>query len=86
MYSSHPSRLLIRFPVSDKRENLTFKEISSSDKNRIIEQAKLAYSAKKIENQGSKQVETLKVSKPNAQQLVIKDGVPKDQLNEKAKN
>ena len=85
MYSSHPSRLLIRFPVSDKRENLTFKEILSSD-NRIIEQAKLAYSAKKIENQGSKQVETLKVSKPNAQQLVIKDGVPKDQLNEKAKN
>ena len=86
MYSSHPIRLKILFRVSDKCENLTGKEILSSDKNRIIEQAKLAYSAKKIENQGSKQVETLKVSKPNAQQLVIKDGVPKDQLNEKAKN
>ena len=76
----------ILFGVSDKCENLSGKEILSSDKNRIIEQAKLACSAKKIENQGRKQVETLKVSRPNAQQLVMKDVVPKDQLNEKAKN
>ena len=86
MYSSHPIRLKILFRVSDKCENLTGKEILSSDKNRIIEQAKLACSAKKIENQGRKQVETLKVSRPNAEQLVMKDVVPKDQLNEKAKN
>ena len=50
LYSSHPIRLEILFRVSDKCENLTGKEISSSDKNRIIEQAKLACSAKKIEN------------------------------------
>ena len=61
----------------------------------MIEQAKFTYSpvrkamekqTKTIEDQGIKQVEALKALKHNAQQLAIKDVVPKDQLYQEAKN
>ena len=39
-----------------------------------------------IEDQGRKQVEYLKVLKPDAQQLTIKDAFPENQLNQQAKN
>ena len=41
---------------------------------------------KTIEDQGRKQIEALKVLKPDAQQLTIKDVIPEDQLHEKTKS
>ena len=62
----------------DKYEYLTGEEILPSDQSRIIEQAKFTYSPlgkafkkqiKTIEEQGKKQVEALKILKPNTQKL-----------------
>ena len=61
----------------DKYEFLTSEEILPSDQNKIIEQDKFAYSRlgkafekqiKTIEDQGIKQVETLKALKPEENQ------------------
>ena len=61
----------------------------------MIEKARFTYSPlgkafekqiKKIEEQGRKQVKALKASKSDVQQLIIKDVIPEDQLNEEAKN
>ena len=41
---------------------------------------------KATEDQAKKQVETLKVLKPNTQKLAIKDGIPENTLSEEAKN
>ena len=60
----------------------------------MIEKAKFTYSPlgkafrkqiKKFEKQGRKQIKALKLSKSNVQQLIIKDVIPEDQLNEEAK-
>ena len=62
---------------TDKYEYLTDKEILPSDQSRIIEQAKFTYSSlgkafekpiKTIENQGIKQVKTLKALKAEENQ------------------
>ena len=42
--------------------------------------------AKTIGSQGRKQIDNLKVSEPDAQQLKFKDVTLEDQLNEEAKN
>ena len=66
-----------------------------SDQGRIIEQAKFTHSPfskaferqiKTIEEQGKKQVEALKVSKPNTQKLTTKNVIPENTLSEEAKN
>ena len=41
---------------------------------------------KAIEDQGKKQVDTLKNLKPRTQELTIKDMIPEDILNEEVKN
>ena len=65
------------------------------NQNRIIEQAKFTYSPlgkvfgkqiKTIEEQGKKQVEALKVLKPNTQKLTIKYAIPENILTAEAKN
>ena len=72
----------------DKYEFLTSEEILPSDQSKIIEQDKLAYSPlgkafekqiKTIEDQGIKQVETLKALKPEENQELgsIKELFPK---------
>ena len=62
----------------DKYEYLTGEEILPSDQSRIIEQAKFTYSPvgktfekqiKTIEEQGIKQVEALKVLKPDGTRI-----------------
>ena len=77
---------------TDKYEDLTGKEILQSDESRIIEQARFTYSLlskafgkqiKTIEEQGKKQVETLKQI---TQKLTIKDEIPENALGEKAKD
>ena len=59
----------------------------------MIEQAKFIYSTlgkaleeqtKTIEDQKRKQVEALKILKPVFKKLIVKDVIPKDQLNEEA--
>ena len=79
----------------DKCEYLTGEEILPFDQSRIIELAKFAYfpigkafekQAKTIEQQGKKQFETLEILKPIAQKLTIKDVIPKNVVNEEAKN
>ena len=61
----------------------------------MIEQADFIYSSlekasekpiKTIEDQRRKQFEALKVLRSTEQKLAIKDAIPEDQLNEKAKN
>ena len=63
----------------DKYGNLTGEEILPSDPTRIIEQAKFTYSSfckafekriKTIEDQGIKQIEALKVLKPEENQEI----------------
>ena len=79
----------------NKFECLTGEEILPSNQNRIIEPAKFTYSPlgkvfrkqiKTIEEQGKKQVEALKVLKPNAQKLTIKYAIPENILTAEAKN
>ena len=79
----------------DKYEYLTGEKILLSDQSRMIEQAKFSYSPlekasekqiKTTEDQGRKQLDALKVLKPDTQQLRIKDAILEDQLNEEAKN
>ena len=38
-----------------------------------------------IQDQGRKQIDTLKVLEPNTQQLAIKDAIPEGQINEETK-
>ena len=68
-----------------------------SDQSRIIGQAKFTYSPlekalekqrqqKQLKNKREKQVRALEVLKPNAQKLTNKDVIPKNTLNEEAKN
>ena len=73
----------------DKYEYLTGEEILTPGQSRIIEHAKFTYSSlgkalekqtKTIEDQGKKQIDALKVLKPDTQELKIKDGIPKDSL------
>ena len=61
----------------------------------MIERDKFTYSPlgktfekqiKTKEDQGRKQVEALKVLKPDTQQLTIKDAITEDQLNEEDKS
>ena len=75
-----------------KYEYVAGEEILPSDQIRIIEQAKCTYSplgkafgkpTKVIKEQGKKQVEALKVLKPNTQKLTIKDVIPENTLTEK---
>ena len=63
--------------------------------DRIIEQTKITYSPlskafekqiKTIEEQVKKQIEALKVLKPIAQKLTIKDVIPENAISEEAKN
>ena len=69
--------------------------MQTSSQSQIIHQAEIAYSplgkafekqTKTNEDQGKKQVEALKVSKSNVQQLTTKDVTLEDQLNEEANN
>ena len=69
--------------------------ILPSNQKQIMEQAKFAYSplgkafekqTKTIEDQDKKQVDALKISKPNTQELTIKSMIPEDILSEEAKN
>ena len=78
-----------------KYEYLTGEEILPSNQKQIIEQAEFTHSplgkafekqTKTIEDQGKKKVDALKNLKPNTQELVIKNLIPEDILNEKAKN
>ena len=67
-----------------------------SDQTRIIGLAKFTYSPlekalekqqqKQLKNKRKKQVRALEVLKPNAQKLTNKDVIPKNTLNEEAKN
>ena len=77
----------------DKYEYLTGGEILLCDQCWMIEQAKFIYSTlgkaleeqtKTIEDQKRKQVEALKILKPVFKKLIVKDVIPKDQLNEEA--
>ena len=61
----------------------------------MIHQAKFTYSplgkglekqTKTIGDKGKKQIDTLKLLKPDAQQLTIKDEIPEDQLSDEATN
>ena len=80
----------------DEYKYLTGIEILPSKQRRVIEPSKLTYSSlgklqkntqtKATEDQAKKQVETLKVLKPNTQKLAIKDGIPENTLSEEAKN
>ena len=72
-----------------KYEYLTGGDILPSNQQQIIEQARFSYSrlgkafekqAKKIEDQGQKQVEPLNTLKSN-NQLTIEDLIPKNALN-----
>ena len=65
------------------------------DQSRMIEQATFTCSplgkalekqAKTVKDQGRKQVEALKVLKPDVQQLGIRDVILEDCLNEEGKN
>ena len=79
----------------DKYEHLTVKQIVRPDQSRMIEQTKFSYSPlgkffekqiKTTEDQERKQNEVLIILKPGEQISSIKDTVPKDRLNEEAKN
>ena len=96
----------ILFGKIDKNEYVTGEEILSSNQRKIIEEAKFAYSplgktfekqTKTIEDQGIKQIETLKASKPEKafktlepeenQQLESIEGLfPKNMRTNKIKN
>ena len=79
----------------DKYEYLTGEEILASDLSRIIEQPTFTYFQlgkafeKQIktteEQEKKKQVEALKVLKPNTQKLIIKDAIPGNKLSEEVK-
>ena len=75
-----------------KYEYLTGEKMLPFNQSRMIEQATFTYykalekQTKTIEYQGRKQIDALKVIKPDIQQLTIKDENPEDQLNEVAKN
>ena len=77
----------------DKYEYLTGGEILFCDQCWMIDQGKFVYSTlgkalkeqtKTIEDKKRKQVEALKILKPGVKKLIIKDVIPKDQLNEEA--
>ena len=72
----------------DKYEYLTGEEILPSDQSRIIEQGKFTYSlvGKVFETERKKQVDALKVLKPNSQKLKIKNVISENTLSEEAKN
>ena len=64
-----------------------------SDQGRVIEQAKSTFSPlgetfekqiKRVEEQGKKEIETLKVLKPNIKKLTIIDAIPENTLTEEA--
>ena len=76
----------------DKNEYLMGEEILPFDQRRNIELS-LYFSLGKalkrhteaIQDQGRKQIDTLKVLEPNTQQLAIKDAIPEGQINEETK-
>ena len=79
----------------DKHECLTVEAILPSNQSRIIEQGKFTYSPlgkdlekqiKTIKDQGRKQVEAISFKTNWIEKIRIKDSIPEDQLNEKAKN
>ena len=79
----------------DKYKYLTGKEILPSDLSIMIEQANFNHSSlgkalekqtKAIYDQRRKQIDALRVLKPDTQQLTFRDAILEDQLNGETKN